>query len=64
MLLTGSAQKAHGDKPDDFLLRLRQLSEILIFKLDGGDNGMMVSDLGVVGNATDVRLMGDALEER
>ena len=64
VLLTGSAQKAHGDKPDDFLLRLRQLGEVLLFKLDGGDNGMMVSDLGVVGNATDVRLMGDALEER
>ena len=64
MLLTGSAQKAHGNKPDDFLLRLRQLAEILLFKLDGGDNGMMVSDLGVVGNSPDVRLMGDALEER
>ena len=64
MLLTGSAQKAHGDKPDDFLLRLRQLAEILLFKLDGGDNGMMVSDLGVVGNSPDVRLMGDAPEER
>ena len=64
VLLTGSAQKAHGDKPDDFLLRLRQLAEILLFKLDGGDNGMMVSDLGVVGNSPDVRLMGDALEER
>ena len=64
VLLTGSAQKAHGDKPDDFLLRLRQLAEILLFKLDGGDNGMMVSDLGVVGNSPDVRLMGDALKER
>ena len=64
VLLTGSAQKAHGDKPDDFLLRLRQLAEILLFKLDGGDNGMMVSDLGVVGNSPDVRLMGDAPEER
>ena len=64
VLLTGSAQKAHGDKPDDFLLRLRQLGEVLLFKLDGGDNGMMVSDLGVVGNSPDVRLMGDALEER
>ena len=31
VLRTGSAQKAHGDKLDDFLLRLRQLSEILIF---------------------------------
>ena len=64
VLLTGSAQKAHGDKPDDFLLRLRQLSEILIFKLDGGDNGMMVSDLGVVGNSPDVRLVDDAFKER
>ena len=64
MFLTGSAQKAHGDKPDDFLLRLRQLSEILIFKLDGGDNGMMVSDLGVVGNSPDVRLVDDAFKER
>ena len=64
VLLTGSAQKAHGDKPDDFLLRLRQLGEVLLFKLDGGDNGMMVSDLGVVGNSPDVRLMGNALEER
>ena len=64
VLLTGSAQKAHGDKPDNFLLRLRQLGEVLIFKLDGGDNGMMVSDLGVVGNSPDVRLMGNALEER
>src|SRR5699024_3406312 len=64
VLLTGSAQKAHGDKPDDFLLRLRQLGEVLLFKLDSGDNGMMVSDLGVVGNSPDVRLMGDALKER
>ena len=64
MLLTGSAQKAHGDKPDDFLLRLRQLGEVLLFKLDGGDNGMMVSDLGVVGNSPDVRLVDDAFKER
>ena len=64
VLLTGSAQKAHGDKPDDFLLRPRQLGEVLLFKLDSGDDGMMVSDLGVVGNSPDVRLMGDALKER
>ena len=64
VFLTDSAQKAHGDKPDDFLLRLRQLSEILIFKLDGGDNGMMVSNLGVVGNSPDVRLVDDAFKER
>ena len=64
VLLTGSAQKAHGDKLDDFLFRLRQLGEVLLFKLDGGNNGMMVSDLGVVGNSPDVRLMGNALEER
>ena len=64
MLLTDSAQKAHGDKPDDFLLRLRQLAEILLFKLDGGYNGMMVSDLGVVGNSPDVRLVDAAFKER
>lgn len=57
VLLTGSAQKAHGDKPDDFLLRLRQLGEILLFKLGGGDDSVMVSDFGVVGNSPDVRLM-------
>ena len=64
VLLTGSAQKAHGDKPDDFLLRLRQLGEILLFKLGGGDDSVMVSDFGVVGNSPDVRLMGDAFKER
>ena len=64
VFLTGSAQKAHGDKPDDFLLRLRQLGEILLFKLDGGDNGVMVGDLGVVGNSPDVRLVDAAFKER
>ena len=55
MLLTGCTQKAHHDKIEDFLLRLRKRRNILLFKLDGRENGMVICDLAVVGYAGNVR---------
>ena len=64
ILLTGSSQKPHTDQREDFLLGLRQLRDVLLFKLDGGDNGVMIRDLGVVGHTPDVRLMGEFSKHR
>ena len=55
VLLAGRTQKAHPDKIEDFLLRLRKRRNILLFKLDGRENGMVIRDLAVVGYAGNVR---------
>ena len=54
VLLAGRTQKAHSDKIEDFLLRLRKRENILLFKLDGRENGMVICDLAVVGYAGNV----------
>ena len=55
VLLAGRAQKAHPDKIEDFLLRLRKRRNILLFKLDGRENGMVIRDLAVVCHTGNVR---------
>ena len=55
VLLAGRTQKAHPDKIEDFLLRLRERGNILLFKLDGRENGVVICDLTVVGYAGNVR---------
>ena len=55
VLLAGRTQEAHSDKIEDFLLRLRKRENILLFKLDGRENGMVICDLAVVGYAGNVR---------
>ena len=55
MLLAGRTQKAHPDKIEDFLLRLRKRRNILLFKLDGREDGVVICDLAVVGYAGNVR---------
>ena len=45
VLLAGRTQKAHPDKIENFLLRLRECGNILLFKLDGRENGMVICDL-------------------
>ena len=55
VLLAGCTQKAHPDKIEDFLFRLRESGNILLFKLDGRENGMVICDLAVVGYAGNVR---------
>jgi len=55
VLLAGRTQKAHPDKIEDFLLRLRKRGNLLLFKLDGRENGMVIRDLAVVGYAGNVR---------
>ena len=64
VLLAGRTQKAHPDKIEDFLLRLRKRGNILLFKLDGRENGMVIRNLAVVGHAGDVRSNRDAGEKR
>ena len=51
VLLAGRTQKAHPDKIEDFLFRLRESGNILLFKLDGRENGVVIRDLAVVGYA-------------
>ena len=60
----GRAQKAHPDKIEDFLFRLRQRRNILLFKLDGRENGMVICDLAVVGYAGNVRSDRNVGEKR
>ena len=55
VLLAGRTQKAHPDKVEDFLFRLRKRGNLLLFKLDGRENGMVICDLAVVGYAGNVR---------
>ena len=64
VLLAGRTQKAHPDKIEDFLLRLRKHRNILLFKLDGRENGMVICDLAVVGYAGNVRSDRNAGEKR
>ena len=64
VLLAGRTQKAHPDKIEDFLLRLRERGNILLFKLDSRENGMVICDLAVVGHAGNVRRNRNAGEKR
>ena len=64
VLLAGRTQKAHPNKIEDFLFRLRQRRNILLFKLDGRENGMVICDLAVVGYAGNVRSDRNAGEKR
>ena len=64
VLLAGRTQKAHPDKIEDFLLRLRKRRNILLFKLDGREDGMVICDLAVVGYAGNVRSDQNAGEKR
>ena len=64
MLLAGRTQKAHPDKTEDFLFRLRQRGNILLFELNGRENGMVIRDLAVVGYAGNVRRNRNAGEKR
>ena len=64
VLFTGSSQKAHTDQRDDLLLRLRQLTNVLLFKLDSRDNGMVVSDLCIVGHTPDVGIVLETVKNR
>jgi len=45
VLLAGRTQKAHPDKIEDFLLRLRERGNILLFELNGRENGMVIVTL-------------------
>ena len=64
VLLAGCTQKAHPDKIEDFLFRLRESGNILLFKLDGRKNGVVICDLAVVGYAGNVRSDRNAGEKR
>ena len=64
VLLAGRAQKAHPDKIENFLLRLRECGNILLFKLDGRENGVVICDLAVVGYAGNVRSNRNVGEKR
>ena len=64
VFLAGRTQKAHSDKIEDFLLRLRESGNILLFELDGRENGMVICDLAVVGYAGNVRSNRNAGEKR
>ena len=64
MLLAGRTQKAHPDKIKDFLLRLRESGNILLFNLDGRENGVVIRDLAVVGYARNVRCNRNGGEKR
>ena len=64
MLLAGCAQKAHPNKIEDFLFRLRQRGNILLFKLDGRENGVVIRDLAVVRHAGNVRRNRNGGEKR
>ena len=64
VLLAGCTQKAHPNKIEDFLLRLRECGNILLFELNGRENGMVIRDLTVVGHAGNVRSNRNAGEKR
>ena len=64
VLLAGRTQKAHPDKIEDFLLRLRERRSILLFELDGRENSVVICDLAVVGYAGNVRSNRNAGEKR
>ena len=64
VLLAGRTQKAHPDKIEDFLLRLRKRRNILLFELDGRENSVVICDLAVVGHAGNVRSDRNAGEKR
>ena len=64
VLLAGRTQKAHPNKIEDFLLRLRESRNILLFKLDGRENSVVICDLAVVGYAGNVRSNRNAGEKR
>ena len=64
VLLAGRTQKAHPDKVEDFLLRLRERGNILLFELNGRENGVVIRDLAVVGYAGNVRSNRNAGERR
>ena len=64
VLLTGRTQKAHPDKIEDFLFRLRERGNILLFELNCRENGMVIRDLAVVGYAGNVRSNRNAGEKR
>ena len=55
VLLAGRTQEAHPDKIEDFLFRLRQRGNILLFELNGRENGMVIRDLAVVCHTGNVR---------
>jgi len=55
VLLAGRTQKTHPDKIEDFLLRLRERENILLFELNGRENGMVIRDLAVVCHTGNVR---------
>ena len=48
----------------DFLFRLRQRRNILLFKLNGRENGVVIRDLAVVGYAGNIRSNRNAGEKR
>ena len=64
VLLAGRTQKPHPDKIEDFLLRLRKHGNILLFNLNGRENGMVICDLAVVGHTGNVRSDRNAGEKR
>ena len=64
VLLAGRTQKAHPDKIEDFLLRLRKRRNILLFELDGRENSVVICDLAVVGYAGNVRSNRNVGEKR
>ena len=64
VLLASRTQKAHPDKIEDFLLRLRERGNILLFKLDSRENGMVICDLAVVGHAGNIRSDRNVGEKR
>ena len=64
MLLAGSSQEAHTHKAQNLLLRLRQLRDVLLLKLDSGNDSMVVSDLCVVDDPFHIGIVPDAVENR
>ena len=64
VLLAGRTQKAHPDKIEDFLFRLRERRNILLFELDGWENSVVICDLAVVGYAGNVRRNRNVGEKR
>ena len=64
VLLAGCTQKAHPDKIENFLFRLRKRGNILLFELDGRKNGVVIRDLAVVSHTGNVRSNQNAGEKR
>ena len=64
MLLSGGGQKTHGNEPNAFLLGFRQLRDVLLLKLDSGNDSMVVSDLCVVDDPFHIGIVPDAVENR